>query len=250
VNGSGFTRYILNPFSWSEASNFISNWFANTSVTGQSSPSERGQRFVRELIDGEIADLLLVPQLLSIAAVLYEISGGEKLPTKRSALFAELVRLLLAQAPTRGALDLVRAEWGNRMADGAMYAERFFSRRREILANAALRLQEGYEGSLEKVALHFARSNGWLPDTNSGLDEDWLLRAIGLVLRGTGLVTTRLERLEFVHQTFQEFLAVEGLTGGQRPDTKYASKIVQLWKQEPWRQVVLFSWDCGQMLME
>ncbi|MFJ6671604.1 helix-turn-helix domain-containing protein [Actinosynnema sp. NPDC091369] len=96
-------RYELQPFDEEALRRFAANWF-------DGSPGQ-ADRFVRQLRAAHLDELVRVPLLATIAAIIFEQSGGRPLPDNQYELYEAYLGYLLTAHPTApGPFDHLRED--------------------------------------------------------------------------------------------------------------------------------------------
>jgi hypothetical protein len=98
------------------------------------------QRFLQQVEQSRIADLAQVPLLLTLAAVLYEQGRDKRLPTSRTGLYEECVRVLLfSEEAQRVTAESLQQEWQRYLGRrGEGWEDNLFYERRTLLEHLAL----------------------------------------------------------------------------------------------------------------
>ncbi|ONI74822.1 hypothetical protein ALI144C_39190 [Actinosynnema sp. ALI-1.44] len=163
----GAARYELQPFDHEALRQFAVNWFENESL---------GERFVRQIRAAHLDELVRVPLLATIAAIIFEQHGDRPLPDNQYSLYEVYLKYLRsARSHEPSPLD---------QACGALL---------EHLG--VVRLET--DTSLVAATLEWAARH--LPDS-PGEDLVTCLAAVGPVTR-------RGDDLRFLHHSFAEHLA-------------------------------------------
>jgi hypothetical protein len=244
--GKRLTRYLVEPWSAAQFESFAQRWFAQETESEGAVTAESFQR-VRE---GPLGDLMQFPLLATMAAVVFAANRKQMLPTNRTNLYSKFVDALLADRS--GSWESFAKEWrGEFPRTGEVCATALFEKRLKLLQVIALgylpeplvwnrfedvnREQTGTErvDSLLERAINYARKQKWLPDSLK--DEAWLQAQMADLLRGTGLVTGPPENLQFIHESFREYLAACELADKyEGEDDGRASSALARWNVERW----------------
>lgn len=232
-----FVRYRLRPFGLTQRRAFAAAWFRSR----PGDPTARADAFNAAIERTTLTDLAGSPLLLTMAAVLFERGGDGALPTNRARIYDEFVGLLWDDESGRGTAEEFERRWRDRLQEpGAVAAEQLFARRHRLLGDVARRY-EGGDGGLGLVQL--AISSPIVTDAlprNVDVPTVWLREQVELLLRRTGLVTSYVGELAFVHETFREYLAARDVTSTLRIDSEEARRFVEGWSGSQ-RDVVLFA---------
>jgi hypothetical protein len=275
-----FTRYSVQPWTVALFEKFARRWFET-----ESDGSVAAESFIQRVREGLLGDLMQFPLLATMAAVVFDANRKRMLPTNRADLYGRFVDELLADR--RGSSESFVGEWRSQAPrTGEGCAETLLENRRKLLQVIALGLRtadrklalawrgtpaaqwtkfvlvsQGTESLLQR-ALNYAGEQKWLPE--SVRDKDWLKTQMANLLRGTGLVTGPQENLQFIHESFREYLAAceladeykdkddetvwSALTGGlealplrfQRDPDQRKRLASAGWNEKAWREVALY----------
>lgn len=205
-----FGDYTLRPFDWPSVQSFAQNWFCPPDgVPSAVDPA----RFLADVTDRGLRPLVQIPLLTTIAAVVFEESGGQPLPHDRTGLYDRFVEVLLTrrklQMDTRRMMLAQVAEHGRRAEE---FVEFLFDRRLECLIHvAAARLNADDRGSM-KIALE------WLAEQGQSFPMGVGPQLLRELLLSTGLVEEQGHDLAFIHLSFAEFLASARVVANFEPD--------------------------------
>lgn len=167
---TGAARYELQPFDDNALRRFADHWFGDT---------DRGYRFVRQIRAAHLDDLVRVPLLATIAAIIFEQRGTRPLPDNRYELYEAYLRFLrTAHQVTPGPFD--------RLCDPLL----------EHLGRVRVNL----DTSLVTAA------HEWVEQHSSNLTGDWQQDLV-TYLTAVGPLTWRSGDLRFLHHSFAEHLA-------------------------------------------
>lgn len=221
----GFKTFDLLPFIREQTIEFARNWFGADEI--------KTTAFLGSLPSARLSELNVTPLLLTVAATVFEKTGG--LLLRRSKLYDEFVTIVLAEdtaSPRRGMLrqfrDLFRTDLGEILLDY----------RREILEHVALALHnnEDVEIQLEQFLRQIL---GWrardATKKTSGILNILVEKRIGLVKR-------RGDRYEFIHPTFRDYLTASRFVELYKANIETIwDHVVSRWKEEKWGEVALFT---------
>jgi hypothetical protein len=202
--------YQLLPFDRERVAAFAQNWFA---VRDPAHAAERAVRFLDQAFALPLTDVVTVPLLTTIAAMVFEVNPGKGLPSNIGQLYFQFIETLLAKRR-----DVSRAGLESRL-------ESLGPAGRELSAW----ISENAELLLQKAA-HRWFFDSHLPiidavqDVLSVLHPSLVyknplwLRALWGFLVETGLLVASGSRLEWIHLSFVEYLAAREL--GQQADPR------------------------------
>lgn len=225
---NGFTTFDLLQLEPEQVKEFAHNWFM---------PDEAGARaFLTGLQAARMGDVIRTPLLLTVAATVFEKAPetGFQAGLRRSRLFAEFVRILLAEdaAPNRRMKEQFCQQFRTDLG------ERLFEFRREVLESIALALQEGWEVR-RAVVKCLEQVVGWSAQDAARKVDDVLKI---LAQQRTGLVVLRGDHYEFIHPSFREYLSAAALVQAYGIDpNRVSGRVVCRWRNKNWRGVALFA---------
>ncbi|MDH6130964.1 hypothetical protein P3T37_000331 [Kitasatospora sp. MAA4] len=188
---NSLARYEIEPFQRDQRKDFAEKWFA-----GQ---SELTQRFLKEVASGHLEDVVSVPLLATVAAIVFESQPERPLPQSRFALYEQFLGYLYDSRAAQLVVDLRKRLSGWPGADHIV--QHLVDQRASLLehlASAALRGEP-----LLPTALQWLRSSGGEPHPQP---PDWMA-LVASVLTSTGLLVHDGATLRFIHHSFAEHLA-------------------------------------------
>ncbi|MGH4016267.1 MAG: TIR domain-containing protein [Pseudonocardiaceae bacterium] len=234
---SSFARFRLLPLNDEQIGSFANSWFPEERDEGSAS----AHKFLQEIGRRRLRELVRTPLILTMAAIVFDMSAEGTLPDNRAELYERFLTTLEDEEGERGTRLAFRRVWDRRHGRrGEVMADDLFSSLREIVEHLAAWRQEGFEGSLLDEASRYARQN-WQPRQGMSLDPSWLTQQVGVLLVRSSLVVPRGKDYEFLHETVREYLvATRASRAGLRAGQTEASRLVQRWRDTSWRQVVLF----------
>src|SRR5262249_49339306 len=148
--------------------------------------------------ESRISDIATTPLLLTMAALLFEDRGGDRLPPSRAQLYDRFVDMLLTdEEGNRQTRDSFVRPWRRRHGQaGATCAAGLFEQRGWLL-RALARWQLDNELADEKVtfAQHLADRLLVDGDVPANVGADWLAEQLTTLLGRTGVVVERFEEL-------------------------------------------------------
>ncbi|MEV4053104.1 NACHT domain-containing protein [Amycolatopsis sp. NPDC049688] len=171
-HGAGAARYELLPFDEEALRHFAANWFAE---------GDTAERFVRQVHDANLDELVRVPLLATIAAIMFEQDRDRRLPDNRYELYESYLAYLQA------ARSIAASPWDE-------YRERLF----EHLG--CVRLEK--DTSLLTAACEWAAAT--VP--HACVATNWR-EQLTTYLTTVGLFVSRAGELQFLHHSFAEHLA-------------------------------------------
>ncbi|MGW2277743.1 NACHT domain-containing protein [Streptomyces sp. NPDC001770] len=197
LRGPHTGEYTMEPFGPKELKDFAGKWFA---AQYEDEPSARAaaERFLEDVGDGRLKELVRSPLLATIAAVNATIDPTNQLPTSRLSLYQRFFGHLLGR---RGA---GRADIRQRYtAEPERLAMHLWldGEKRRLLGALGVRRVEGEESLLD-AALAWVRENG---REHLAL-ESWQTE-VAEFLQGTGLLVQEQHDYRFLHHSFAEFFA-------------------------------------------
>ncbi|MFE4453562.1 NACHT domain-containing protein [Streptomyces sp. NPDC056796] len=208
LRGAAVGEYTMEPFGAEELKDFAGKWFA-AQHEDKASARAAGERFLDEVTDGRLQELVHNPLLATIAAVTSTVDPTSALPTNRLSLYQRFFDHLLTRRDG-GRADLRRryASEPERLAlhlwlDGE---------KRRLLGELGHRRLEGEE-SLYQAALDWVRAHG-----REHLALDGWQTEVRDFLRGTGLLVQEQHDYRFLHHSFAEFFAARSYAELIGPD--------------------------------
>lgn len=195
----GFTALLLEPMSPSDIAEFCRRWHdAVRSATDAlpCPPEELGEyesALLRNLDARRALRTLATNPLLCAMLCALNLDRHRQLPPDRMALYAASLDMLLERRDVdRGVMQAVRLDKGAKLA---------------ILQHLAWRLTFAgrVELAFEDCAHHVARAVDRLPEVTVAADE-----ALRFLLERSGVIRDpAIGRVDFIHRTFQEYLAAK-----------------------------------------
>ncbi|WP_433261750.1 NACHT domain-containing protein [Actinosynnema sp. CS-041913] len=173
----GAARYELQPFDEEALRSFAENWFAEEGA-------EVARRFVRQIREAHLDELVRVPLLATIAAIIFQQRGDRPLPDNQYELYeAYLAFLRSARTPTAP-----------------------FEDHRTLLLEHLGRIRLETDTSLVEAARDWVRRH--VPV--ECLSPDWP-EALTAFLVSVGPLVIRSDDLRFLHHSFAEHLAATSM---------------------------------------
>jgi len=201
-------EYSLRPFDREAVKTFAGKWFEP--APGEP-PRARAEDFVRSVEVGGLAQLVRVPLLATISAIVYEEGPGQPLPIDRAGLYQKFAQVLLTLRGTHlDARDGVRQQLRRLSAAAEAYGEYIFDRRLECLSFLAARLLT------DRMTL-LAALDQWVGGRRERMPGGVTVEHVREIIVSTGLLVPRGDDLVFLHQSFAEYLASLELVKDFRP---------------------------------
>ncbi|CAG7645753.1 NACHT domain-containing protein [Actinacidiphila bryophytorum] len=180
----------VEPFEREQRRQFAHRWFRDAHLADS---------FIARIAAARLADLVSVPLLATVAAVVFEEAAGQALPSTAFGMYQRFVAHLYESRTAPATFDL-RGRLAA-VAGGEQLAERLATGRIDLLEHVATAWLEGAD--LLPAALKRLRATGTQPYP---LPTDWA-ETVTAVLTSTGLVAHDGAGLGFVHRSFAEHLA-------------------------------------------
>ncbi|WP_194899171.1 helix-turn-helix domain-containing protein [Catenulispora pinisilvae] len=177
---AGVARYELQPFDAEALRAFATHWF-----TAEGGPDSEllSRRFLMQVRQAHLAELMRVPLLATIAAIIFEQHRDRPLPDNRFDLYETYLDYIARRSGPRNRSDSVFQEVRTRLLEHL----------------GVVRLAK--TGSLAKAAREWVRQH--MP---VGLSMDWQADLISY-LATAGPMIVRRDDLEFLHHSFADHLA-------------------------------------------
>ncbi|MDG4821531.1 trypsin-like peptidase domain-containing protein [Asanoa sp. WMMD1127] len=192
-------EYDLRPFDRPALRQFATNWFRPPG--GEPSPIEPDE-FLDSIRRSGLGTLVQVPLIATIAAVVHEEQPGGELPIDRTGLYEVFVTTLLTQRQQRSTSRQLFLDQLAPLGRGAVeYGDFLFDKRLDCLSHLALERLRGDRRPLLSLAGEWVAAQSTTPPLGVGPGH---LREL---LLSTGLLVAHGDQLEFIHQSFAEYLA-------------------------------------------
>ncbi|MFI6586788.1 caspase family protein [Embleya sp. NPDC050493] len=198
--------YTLEPFDREQLREFAHRWFRDH-ADGQA----RAEGFLRQTEAAGIRDLVRIPLLSTVAALVYRKHPGTPLPSSRFTLYCDYFTLL-AEAHLREVHEqqqTVLHRWTLRPAAHRASAAFLFEHRAELIEHLAVTVVTDPTAATRAVldlALDWLDSHGCRP-TRRGVSE-WP-GLVTSVLGASGVFTHHTDHLRFTHYSFAEHIAAD-----------------------------------------
>ncbi|MEJ8638016.1 hypothetical protein [Streptomyces sp. MS2.AVA.5] len=208
LRGPSVGEYSMEPFGAEELRDFAGKWFA-AQYEDKASAWAAAQRFLEEIEDGRLQELVHNPLLATIAAVNATVDPTNQLPTSRLSLYQRFFGHLLTRS------DAGRAELRRRYAfePERMAMHLWLDKEKRRLLGVLGQLRLGGEDSLFEAALAWIREHGHEHVAQEGWQTD-----VRDFLRGTGLLVQEQHDYRFLHHSFAEFFAARSYAERIGPD--------------------------------
>ncbi|MGW7082208.1 NACHT domain-containing protein [Streptomyces sp. NPDC054871] len=208
LRGPSVGEYTMEPFGTQELKDFANKWFA-AQYEDETSAKAAAGRFLEEVEDSRLQELVHNPLLATIAAVSATVDPTNPLPTSRLSLYQRFFgHLLTRRTGGRGELRQRFASEPERLALHLWLDEQ---KRRLLGALGQHRLES--EESIFETAVTWIREHGCEYLTLEGWQTD-----IRDFLQGTGLLVQEQRDYRFLHHSFAEFFAAGLYAEGIGPD--------------------------------
>ncbi|MFH8597815.1 NACHT domain-containing protein [Streptomyces rimosus] len=208
LRGSSVGEYTMEPFGTEELKDFAGKWFA-AQYKDRASARAAAERFLENVDDGRLQELVHNPLLATIAAVNATVDPTAPLPTSRLSLYQRFFEHLLTRR------DGGKAELRRRYAaEPERLAMRLWldGEKRRLLGALGQHRLEG-EDSLFEATLAWVREHG-----SRHLDVEGWQTEVRDFLRDTGLLVQEQHDYRFLHHSFAEFFAARSYAERIEPD--------------------------------
>ncbi|WKX73650.1 NACHT domain-containing protein [Streptomyces sp. XD-27] len=187
-------RCEIEPFERGQRRDFVERWFRNR-------PALAGD-FLTQISTARLEEVVSVPLLATVAAIVFEERSGQPLPQTAFALYQRFVSHLYESRAEQLTTNLRARLAGWAESDRIM--ERLVTGRIDLLEHCAAAWLRGTE--ILPTALEWLRTANSQPYPQP---TDWP-DVVAAVLTSTGLVTHDGTNLTFLHRSFAEHLAAAG----------------------------------------
>jgi TIR domain/HEAT repeats/NACHT domain len=235
---SGFSRLRLLPLTDEQIAVFAESWFRQS--TGPAEPGA-AQHFVSELKYRGLTELVRSPLVLTMAASVFAPDARHTLPGNRTGIYERFLDLVDDEESERQTRAAFREAWDQRYGHrGEAIADEIFSSRRQILEYLAEESQEGIADDLRDRAVTYITQR-WAAPGDMKLDPEWLSHQVAVLFTRSALVIPAAGTYQFIHETVREYLVAHATVhSGLLPGDPGSRALVQRWRLQPWRQVILF----------
>ncbi|MEU1596006.1 hypothetical protein ABZ468_24900 [Streptomyces sp. NPDC005708] len=208
LRGAAVGEYAMEPFGTEELKDFAGKWFA-AQHEDKASARAASERFLEEVEDSRLQELVHNPLLATIAAVNATVDPTAPLPTSRLSLYQRFFEHLLTRRDG-GRADL-RRRYASEPERLALHLWLDGEKRRLLGVLGQHRL-EG-EDSLFEAALAWIGEHGREHLASDGWQTD-----VRDFLQGTGLLVQDQDDYRFLHHSFAEFFAARSYAERIGPD--------------------------------
>jgi tetratricopeptide (TPR) repeat protein len=209
-----FNQYGIEIFTSDQQRALAEKWFDSEATQFLASVKASGNDFLGS-----------TPLLLTIAASVF--SESRQLPPRRVDLYKEFIDRWWEEAISRGVREELSDELGRSPLAALQEVARLMIESDDLVKTADV------AEALTKV---LAPKIGRAPDLLRP-EVDRFLEIMG---RRSGVFIVRGASCEWLHRTFREYLCARAFAI-IHPDSQEAISIVKNWREDQWRQVVLFS---------
>lgn len=208
LDKSILTHCFIRRFSTQQVAVFAERWFR---VRGHE--AGEAQRFMAELQARRLKQVVQIPLLLTMAAIIYEENLAQQrpsLPATRTRLYQEFLTILLdrQEGARKSRLRWVQQWEQFHGREGMEAAERIYTHLRSLLEHLAHWSYQGGQGPFSREALAYVFQQDWVPESIE--DERWVEEQLQALLMRTGLIYRQGGVDSFLHQTFRDFLVARG----------------------------------------
>jgi hypothetical protein len=216
LRDAGAVHYRLKPFSSAQLTEFAQNWFKARNVPGF---RETTREFVRSVEAAKLENVVAVPLLATISAIVFENNQGSSLPATRAGLYAQFFLYLIdVRQEYYRARDKMLATL-EPYVNGRELAEWLFRNLLRLLEELAIqaifrrvsvRPVNRYDNRRQVLAEELWRSAQLWIVINSPHPVDTVPKwteCLRALLIGSGVLRAVGNELEFSHRSFAEYLA-------------------------------------------
>lgn len=243
VGWERFGRYRLPDFSKAQAKEFIETWFLSRPSPAFGIPPAEG--FLRSLEAGSFGqEIGTNPLLLLMAAAEWEQAPTKPLTARRADLYERFVTMFVEDLELeRAARAQFRRDWAAFGDEAEQLADRLFDHRRGLLDLVAAQHDKEDVGDYGRVVAEWVRRVGGEAGSRllRRLDDGWLTEQADNLLESTGLARVASGRVEFLHETFREYLVARAFSTEHSPVDWPAWEFVARHWHDFRRQMVLFA---------
>ncbi|MFB7086165.1 NACHT domain-containing protein [Streptomyces sp. NPDC056296] len=212
LRGPLIGAYRIEPFRLAELRDFAGKWFTTQYQDDKERARAATDRFLKEIQDGRLRELVRNPLLATIAAVNATVDRSRPLPTSRLSLYQRFCEHLLTRGVSTAAF---RSELNRRFHDDP--ERRSFhlwldDHKQEVLGALGRCRVEG-ERSLSEAALRWVQEHAAERRLSAGWQTD-----VHEFLRGSGLLVPAEDDYRFLHHSFAEFMAAQSYVLEIPPD--------------------------------
>ncbi|WP_185095458.1 NACHT domain-containing NTPase [Streptomyces sp. CEV 2-1] len=203
--------FTLEPFDAKALQKFGNAWFTRSRHAGG---SELAQRFLAEVRRARLNEIVSIPLLATVAAVVFEDDPERPLPTRRYELYEQYLAYLFS-----GRSESFTEQWAiveqyvSAVPGGRKLAQWLCEQRYELVAHLSVISFEGRQLLLDSACnwvTDQARRDGILPRI---IPPNWRT-IVAVAATSTGLLAHQGGDLRFLHQSFAEHLAANAHAAG------------------------------------
>jgi HEAT repeat protein len=210
LRSTGIDEYDLRPFDGDDLARFAERWFA-TRRPQHEREAARAQTamFLARIAGARLSIVTRIPLLANIAAIVFETTRDGELPTSRAALYEQFItHLLHCRQEQEQAREEAQAALRGHGGPGDRLASWLTTDYNQTVDGMLDHLGDLYLRQPDTDLLHAA---GAYLATKTAEDLVAILpdgtRLLRDLLLAAGVFDTRGDRLEFIHQSYAEFLA-------------------------------------------
>ncbi|GAA4699190.1 hypothetical protein Prum_089080 [Phytohabitans rumicis] len=195
-------EFVLRPFSETDIRTFATNWFLARAPEQEARTA--ADLFGSRLLSARLRNVVRVPLLATIAALVFESDQDQPLPTSRAGLYERFVEHLVdGRRQTREQLDRLAREFKRSGAAGAQAWQWLRDNRMVLLEHLA----DAYlTGAVSPIT---ARAETWVASHAPAQAFDGVpgwKRHLRAVLTSTGVLAPHRGDLAFTHHSLAEYL--------------------------------------------
>ncbi|MET7421175.1 trypsin-like peptidase domain-containing protein [Dactylosporangium sp. NPDC005555] len=191
--------FVLRLFDWTRVEEFAEKWYRPGAGEHSAVPPED---FLRQVTSSGLQEIVKVPLLATIAALVYEERPTAPLPIDRTGLYETFVDALLNGRLLRtDSLAMLKANVRRHGSSAEEFVNFLYEQRRDCLGDLALHRMRGDGRPWPELLTEWLTRRG--RRAPAGVTEADLRE----VLLSTGLLFPRGGDLAFIHQSFADYLA-------------------------------------------
>lgn len=208
-----FNKYRIDPFSAEQQRLLAEKWFDENAGAFLAQVYETGGNFLGS-----------TPLLLTIAASVF--GADKRLPSKRVHLYQRFIDCWWQEAVARGVLGELGYEFADYALTGLQDIAIIMTRRSDVSE-----IDQFTDELVEVFAHKFGKS--------ADVVRPQTIRFLEIMGRRSGVFIARGKDCEWLHRTFREYFCAKGFQDID-PDSASAVDIAKNWKNDQWRQIILF----------
>ena len=191
--------FVLRLFDWERVEEFAEKWYRPEAGNHATVPPED---FLHQVTSSGLQEIVKVPLLATIAALVYEERPTAPLPIDRTGLYETFVDALLNGRMLRtDSLAMLKENVRRHGSSAEEFVNFLYEQRRDCLGHLALHRMRGDSRPWPELLAEWLAQ--WGRPAPAGITEVDLRE----VLLSTGLVFPRGGDLAFIHQSFADYLA-------------------------------------------